>query len=371
MLGAIKSPADQPTKRAAEQSAWWQHPSTLVERFRGFDGEAGSCDWYRIVDAFLGIESEDFRLRNRFKELYGEFLRDRPQASERVRSLHCRVQVRDDAPAHLVTFTAPEEVRIVDFILDLYHDRGYVEMHEANSDWRSLGVAGTARPLLTAKGAHVFVDASQTWQPLVATCAMNWVMRMQRDLLFFHAAAVGIDGAGVLITGGKGAGKSTLSMALAVEGHDFLGDEIAAVRSRTLELSPFRRAVSIRPGPQARRVEQSLRNGSHSTEQFPDGTTRTRAEAGKLFPRPVADSLPLRCVFFLRDFEKNPRAEAFLPRAQDLSLLAPLPCTFWSVSPSRPMMAIAKLLSSVNCYYLHPGSPEATARLVEEIVRTR
>jgi hypothetical protein len=329
----------------------------------------GACDWYRVVDAFLGIESQDFLLRKRFKQLYGEFLWDPPRVSKGVQGLHCSVRVKGDVPAHLVTFTAQEEVGIVDFILDLYHDRGYVEMSAA-PDWRSLGIAGAASPLLTAKRAHVFVDALQTWQPLIATCAMNWVMRMQRDLLFFHAAAVGIGGAGVLIAGGKGSGKSTLSMSLAVEGHDFLGDEIAAVRSRTLELSPFRRAVSIRPGPQARQVEQILRNGSHSTEQFPDGTTRTRADAGKLFPRPVAQSVPLQWVFFLRKFENSPRAEAFSPLADDLRLLAPLPCTFWGVSPSRPILEIAKLLSRVHCYYLHPGSPEATASLVEGIVRT-
>jgi hypothetical protein len=223
--------------------------------------------------------------------------------------------------------------------------------------------------LLTANGAHVLVDARQSWQPLMATCAMNWVMRMQRDVLFFHSAAVGIGGAGVLIAGDKGSGKSTLSMALAAKGHEFLGDEIAAVRPRTLEVSPFRRAVSVRSGPQSPRVEQLLRN-TCVTEQFPDGTTRRRAEAGKLFPREVAHSLPLRWIFFLLSFEDRPRAEAFIPRSADLRMLAPMPCTFWGASPAPPIMEVAKLLSNANCYLLHPGLPEETAGLVEEIVGT-
>jgi hypothetical protein len=142
------------------------------------------------------------------------------------------------------------------------------------------------------------------------------------------------------------------------------------VRSGTLELCPFRRAVSIRPGPQARQVEQILSNTGYSTERFPDGTTRKRAEASSLFPQAERPSLPLRWVFFLRGFEDLPRAEAFVPRAADLRLLAPLPCTLWGASAARLMMKVAKLLSSVKCYFLHPGLPEETARLVEGIVRT-
>lgn len=371
MLGALRpSAAPFGPTQILQQPSWWQSPSTLVELFRNSEANRLTCDWYRIVEAALAIESQDVHLQKRFGQLYGEFSSKRPKVSEQALWLHCRVQVQDDLAARLVTFTASEEVDVVAFLLNMHHDRGYIELQAGEPGWRSLGVAGTARPLLTARGTHALVDATQTWQPLIATCAMNWVMRMQRDCLFFHAAAVGIDGSGIMITGKKGAGKTTLSMALAVEGHDFLGDEIAAVRSRTLELAPFRRAVAIRPGPQAHRVEELLKGGSFPTETFPDGTTRTRAEASKLFPRPVAQSLPLRSVFFLRNFETTPRAESFLPRTDDLHQLTPMPGTMGGASCGRQIMEMAKLLSRVHCYYLYPGSPEATATLVEQIVRT-
>jgi len=322
------------------------------------------------VEAALEIESQDVQLQKRFGQLYGEFSSEPAKASEQGPWLRCCVQVQDDVAARLVTFTASEAVDVVAFLLNMYHDRGYIEHEAGEPGWRSLGVVGTARPLLTARGTHVLVDATQRWQPLIATCAMNWVMRMQRDWLFFHAASVGIAGSGVMIAGKKGAGKTTLSMALAVEGHDFLGDEIAALRCRTLELAPFRRAVAVRPGLQAHRVEELLKDGSYPTEMFPDGTMRTRVEASKLFPWPVAQSLPLRSVFFLRNFETTPRAERFLPRTADLHQLPPMPGTMGGASCGQQIMEMAKLLSSVHCYYLYPGSPEATARLVEEIVRT-
>ena len=371
MLGAPRpSAAPFESTKTSQQQSWWKNASTVVDLFRNSEGNQLTYDWYRIVEAALGIESQDVQLQKRFRQLYGEFSSERPKASEQRLWLRCRVQVQDDVAARLVTFTASEALDVVAFLLKMYHDRGYIELQAGEPGWRSFGVVGTARPLLMARGTHVLVDAKQRWQPLIATCAMNWVMRMQRDWLFFHAASVGIDGSGVMITGKKGAGKTTLSMALAVEGHDFLGDEIAALRSRTLELTPFRRAVAIRPGLQAHRVEELLKDGSFSTEPFPDGTTRTRAEASKLFPRPVAQSLPLRSVFFLREFETTPRAERFLPRTADLHQLTLMPGTMGGASCGQQIMEMAKLLSSVHCYYLYPGSPEATAGLVEEIVRT-
>ena len=366
----IDVPAGGGSAQFIRPAAWRLRPSNLLERFRDSARDVNPCHWYRLVDAFLGVESEDSPLRLRFQELYGEFGADTPAPSETRRGLHCRVQVRSDLPTHLITFTSEEEIRIVDFILDMFHDRGYVEMPGAY-DWRCVGLDGKAHPTLSARGAQVLVDAREPWQPLIASFAVNWVMRMQPELLFFHASAVGIDDAGVLITGGKGAGKSTMSMALGAQGHDFLGDEIAAVRKRTYELEPFRRAVSIRPGPQAPQVKRLLEGAPTSTERFPDGSTRTRVEAGKLFPQAGARPRRLRWVFFLSGFADTPRAEAFLPSTADLQQLVPLPGTLGGKSRATRIFEIAKLLSNTNCYRLHPGLPEETARLVERIVRTQ
>ena len=348
---------------------WWRDPSELLGQFSDLDRASSSCDWYRIVDAFVGIDSEDAALRLRFKQVYGDCASSSPPEPESSMRLHCRVQVSKNAPANLVTFTAPEGIDIIGFILALFGDRGYVELQSGCDGWRSLGLPHKEQPLLTARDGRVLVDGLGPWHPLIANCAINWAMRMQREMLFFHAAAVGIDSAGALITGNKGAGKSTLSTALAAMGHAFLGDEIVAVRPRTRTLEPCLRAISIRPGPRAPQLEKLLHRRAYPTERFPDGTTRTRAQAAELFPKSAALSLPLRSIFFLCGFEDRPRVEAFVPRAADLRLLTPLPCTFWKASPAPPMMQVAKLLSSVCCYRLHPGSPEDTARLVERIVR--
>jgi hypothetical protein len=348
---------------------WWRDPVGLLGQFPSASGGSKTCDWYRIVDGLLGIESDDTRFSARFRDLYSALLSSSPEATANAGWLRCRVQVANGLSANLVTFSASDDFGIVDFIANAYRERGYVEMHPS-ANWRSIGVRGSETPLLTARGVHVLVDACHEWQPLIASCVMNWVMRMQKDLLFLHASAVGIDGSAILISGDKGTGKSTLSMALAATGHDFFGDEIAAVKPHTMEVFPFRRAVSIRPGPQSRQVESLLSNMPYSIERFPDGTTRRRADSNALFPKPSEPSLPLRWAFFLRGFEETPRAEGFVPRSTDVKLLAPLPVTFWGASPAVPVMQLARLLTRMKCYLLYPGLPEETASLIETIVRT-
>jgi len=350
---------------------WWQQPAELLARFSDQPAKLCSADWYRLVDRFLGIDSEDRTLRQRFGMLYSEFLAPFPSPSEATEGVLCRIQVREGAPAHLVTFTAPSEISIVDFMLALFPGRGYVELNQAADGWRSLGVVGQPFPFLTARGSQVLVEAREAWQPLIANCALNWVMQMQSELLFFHAAAVAVRGQGVLLAGEKGAGKSTLSLALAAQDHEFFGDEIAAVRAGKFELTPFRRAVSVRSGPQAPRVQEKLKNKSFVTETFPDGTVRSRALAREFLPAAGASPRPLRWVFFLRGFEPRPRAESFHPRLEDVRLLAPLACTFWGRPFAGRITEVAKMLSSVNCYFLYPGRPEDTAEMVERIVRSK
>ncbi len=348
------------------EGTWWQDPNCLLAPFDDAADVGVPCDWYRIGDGYLGIESEDIPFRARYRNVYGECLESSPPIAGARPRLHCGVRVERGMPAQLVTFTASEEIDIVDFVLDLFGGRGYVEK-AGIAGWRVIGSIDNATPLLASKGNRVLVEPAQPWQPVIANCAFNWLLRMQRDLLFFHAATVGVGGAGVLITGSKGAGKTTLSMALASRGSDFLGDEIAAVRKRGHELLAVRRAVSIRPGPRSPTLQRILERKPYPAEQFPDGSTRVRAEAGELFPGLPGRSLPLRLVLFLCGFEECPRAELHKTSSVDLRLLTPLACTFWRTSPAPALMQVAELLSSVKCYLLHPGMPEDTAILVERI----
>jgi hypothetical protein len=131
-------------------SRWWQEPFDLLAWFSDADGKFRFCDWYRIGDSFPGVDAKDLTVRQRFGPLYAEFLSPSPSPSEATQGLRCHIEVRDGLPAHLVTFRALSERAIIDFILALFPRRGYVEMDRAAAGWRSISLAGTASPLLTA-----------------------------------------------------------------------------------------------------------------------------------------------------------------------------------------------------------------------------
>lgn len=69
-------------------------------------------------------------------------------------------------------------------------------------------------------------DHHLKWPVTVHPFVKNiFLWAQSRDLLILHAAAVGIDGHGVLLVGHGGAGKSTLACACLVEGFDFVSDD--------------------------------------------------------------------------------------------------------------------------------------------------
>lgn len=75
---------------------------------------------------------------------------------------------------------------------------------------------------------------------------MHWCNHLLPGSFVFHAGAVSLRGEGIALFGPSGAGKTTLSLALAQRGFHYLTDDFATING--LELQPFPRAVNIRNG---------------------------------------------------------------------------------------------------------------------------
>jgi hypothetical protein len=271
-----------------------------------------------------------------------------------------------------VTFEDPEPLDPVAFCRSLFPDRGYVDGPVAAEGWRTIALRDSPdRPLIALKENHALVDLQQVWQPFVANYAVNRVLRLQKDMLFFHAASVAIEGRGIMIVGPKGAGKTTTSMTLASRGRDFLGDEMAAVQQDTKALFPFRRAASLRAGPRGYRVEEHLAGRRYSVERFPDGGERILVNVGSLFPEARVSAATLSCVMFLRRFADRPAVEPFAFGLEHFHMLSPLACSMWGRSAGTAIMRVSRLLRGTNCYYLDPGPPDETAELIEQVVSGR
>jgi hypothetical protein len=331
--------------------------------------------YFQFGRALLELETDCTETLNGLLRSYGECAVpcEVVQSGPRVR---CSVWALDALPLTLMTFHQPESPDAIGLALGLLENakERYVERETPLSGWRIIAdEAHPAHPLLLTRGGDSLVDRRQVSPRFLVNFVVSAAMRAQQDVLFVHAASIGIHGAGVLLVGAGRAGKTTLSLALAARGHSFFGDDVAAIHRSTLDLLPFRQAASIRPGPRARIIEQRLTDTCYETDVFADGTSRIQVPVGELFPDTGAQSAPLRHVFFLRRFCARPALESFVPTLRDLEILKRLSfestvLAAWGVSPGGRLMkfvSFLKLLANAQCYFLDVGQPDETAELIE------
>jgi hypothetical protein len=215
-------------------------------------------------------------------------------------------------------------------------------------------------------GQRLKLHKSLPWQVLAGHFLVHHALRLQPGLLYLHAACVSLQDRGVLLSGPKGSGKSTLSLTLAGRGHGFLGDEVAVIEPRTRACLPLLRSVSLRPGPLGEAAAGALARHAPQSETLGDGTTRVRAPVSALFPRALRAGAGLQAAFFLRGFGPRPEATRFAFSSADLAALEPLQASFAQQPAGRRALELLRLLAAIPCYRLTAGgSPDATAALIE------
>jgi hypothetical protein len=240
-------------------------------------------------------------------------------------------------------------------------------------EWRVFARAHEpSRPVLASRGCRIVMSKKMPWQMLAAHYFLYHVMRLQRDMVFLHGASLAIGQHGVFLGGLKGAGKSTLSLALAARGHGFLGDEVTAIHAKTGMLLPFRRAVSMRAGPQARAVSDYVRRTRPASETLPDGTARTRMSMSKIFPRAAPREVLLTDAILLCGFAERPSVAPFGISRQNVGLLGTLPATTAAPGAASKLLDLANIFSRARCYkVVVGGTPDEMAEVVEHITEGR
>ncbi|WP_195953952.1 hypothetical protein [Clostridium saudiense] len=83
-------------------------------------------------------------------------------------------------------------------------------------------------------GKYIIVDTCKEYDNnllkayLMCSC-LGFIM-LQRNILAIHGGVLSINNRGIILTGEKGAGKSTLTAALIKKGYKFISDDVASIR---------------------------------------------------------------------------------------------------------------------------------------------
>jgi hypothetical protein len=348
---------------------WWLLAPELAQRLeRQRVPQIPVC--YRLGNGLLRIISDNERLLEGFDQQYGDCEVSPASAAEHAQ-VECVVRRGGDPPLVLMTFVrgAPKDPA------SAFLPRRETRVWDSPlTGWRLAG--NGAVPMLAACGSRVLIDTQRAWKQFPVDYLVSATLNSQPDLVAVHAASVAIDGAGIVLAGRSGAGKTTTSLHLAARGHGMLGDEIALIRLATNELHPFRRSVGLRSGPRGSELSAAIARATQQSQPRSNDEGAAVMRIGQLFAGPAAPIAPLRSAFFLTGFGERPSVAPFRLTLEDLEAHSVLAgneiATLWGLTPTRRalrIMMLQQIFKRVVCWKLTLGKPAETVELIEKVVR--
>ena len=266
----------------------------------------------------------------------------------------------------------PFDSALTPFLM-LRHLQGRVVQDHPGPGWRALvqeGAPGMA--LLQGDSTRLRVRLDNRTRDLAVDCLISVAFSAQPDVLFLHAASFAVGGRGALLIGPARSGKSSTVLGLVSRGHEFLGDDLAAVHATTAELLPFPKSAGLREGPQATAIEARARTFRAMPGTGIDGIPRKYVRVGDMFAACGRDRRPLDCVFILEGFAEGACLRPYQPRLHDVARLRAAVSENvpgWGHSAGEDLvkfLRVTDLLSRARCYLLELGSLDGTAMLIEQ-----
>ncbi len=319
---------------------------------------------FRFGDGQLVLECDEPECACLFADLYKECAV--LDATEPCPTVRCSIVPHGNKGETRISFDGIDPFDLTGFAVSLFKEMDCQRV-KAPAGWQA--VETKRRPgRIAFSDTEIVASRGSPWRWLVAMLALHLVIRTQPEVFFFHAGSISVRDHGVLLIGPANSGKTTLALALADRGHGFLGDDYAALRVTSNELLPFRRRLSIRPGPCAAGVRHALDGRRWPTRTLTDGSVRYLVHAEDLFPFPKPAPVPLTSIIFLSERGDAPRLIPMRASHGPLERLTPLASTFQSAPPGAVALGLAKLITRVPSYLLEPGTIPETVRLVEELL---
>jgi hypothetical protein len=246
------------------------------------------------------------------------------------------------------------------------HFRGMHHVVVASFGAANVFVFDLRRRVVTAKVSQTLANDAEFWPRVLLPIAAG-VFASTIGLLPLHSACLSRDGDAMLIAGESGTGKSTLAVALAQRGFDYISDDWTYLTSSNNILTANGTAARIKLLPDAHHHFPSLT--THATHISMNGELAYEVHADETFgARLQQQSHPRMLIFFRRTAELASRcsplessaarlymersverlppqlAEAAALRSTLMEQVAALPC--WSFECGGPPAFIAQQLEA-------------------------
>ena len=160
--------------------------------------------------ARLRTDNAEFRLR--FLQIFHDCL-EPPSSRSDAPVVDLQVTCSTEADAVIAAISSHDASSAGAVLGKLFPELNIVSVGcDAPEGWHFFACGADAeRPVIAARGNQIVIDRGMPWQIMVAHYFVAHVMRLQPKWAFFHGATVAIGDCGVLLSGNKGLGKSTLS----------------------------------------------------------------------------------------------------------------------------------------------------------------
>ena len=231
-------------------------------------------------------------------------------------------------------------------------------------------------PAETPREAVLFIDPSRRKKELDAAIGAAVYMALRREgRLDLHAAAVvpPIEGAGaVLVAGAKGAGKSSLTLSLAMAGWRFLSDDyvLAWRDGAQIRLGCLRSSLYLTPDAVDRLPAH------HPPGRDVPRTGKRTFEADRLFPGQHMIEAPLAAVVFPERVPEGPSSLKPIRAIESFQRLLALTPFLAADASARPCLHVARSIADLPSFVLG-GAPDllvagtASRMLATRVIATR
>jgi len=230
-----------------------------------------------------------------------------------------------------------------------------------------IGISSGNRPYTIARDGVVLGEYATLWE-LVSQVEWSILAKAFSDMpyLGLHAGAVSRDGRVLLIPGDSGSGKSSLVLALLLQGWSLLSDEAALIDPSTAAVHPFPRTVCVKDGSlqKFRGLDVDGRLDDPAAAIDIGGVLCVAPSVFRVAP--IDQTYSVSAVVFPRYRDGGPNSIERVTQARAVSLL--MSCAINRRRfRDRIVATLAKLAEGGRCYQLRSGSLSSSLDLLSEV----